>query len=445
MTLPTLKKLSYKTMPNALTKRTVWITLAQSLLWASFVSTVDAQTYTSDRSKKALTHVRPGLDMDTEDMIVMGRSFINIPWVESPAATTARDGLGPLFNANTCVACHNHNGAGSGLYTDGRVPRSSVVQLQHKTTHGWQGDPVYGPQVSINGSSDVPAEAAYRVNWQTATLDARLRQPLPEFTQLNYGPIHKQTQAQILRAPALTGLGMLEAIPSEQILAKADPQDTNQDGISGRTNMVWSPASKSQQLGRFGWKNTTSSVLDQSAQAAHFDMGLTNPLFPEENCTASQTLCLAAYKSQQHDLPGLRLLAMDIYLKNLLIPKANTSAKQKGGKALFQAIGCTNCHSNSYTTANGEMVPAYTDLLLHDMGPGLAGAGPLANEWRTAPLWGLGLNKHQSQPGYLHDGRASTINQAILWHAGEAEASQQAYNQLSTTQQQQLIDFLETL
>lgn len=430
-------------MPNTLIQRAVLMTLAQGLLWASFVSAANTPVYTSDRSKHALTHVRPGLDYDTEDLIVIGRSFINVPWVESPAATTARDGLGPLFNANTCVACHNHNGAGGGYLANGVVPRSTVVQLHNKAPHGWQADPMYGPQVSVNGSSDVPAEAKYTINWHTNQLDARLRFPSIVFEQLHYGPLHEDTQAQLIRAPALTGLGLLEAIPAQQIIAKADPEDVNQDGISGRSVMVWSPSTNSQQLGRFGWKNTTSHVIDQSGKAALLDMGLTNPLFAEENCTLLQTLCRQAHKSEQHDLPGQRLIGMDVYLKNLLVPKPDTPQPQ--GQALFNQLGCIDCHSNDYTTDTGQKVPAYTDLLLHDMGSGLSAVGPLAQEWRTAPLWGLGLTKHLAHPGYLHDGRAHTLTEAILWHGGEAQASRDRYNALTAMQQQQLIDFLESL
>lgn len=430
-------------MPNTLIKRAVLMTLAQGVLWASFVSAADTPMYTSDRSKHALTHVRPGLDYGTEDLVVIGRSFINIPWVESPAATTARDGLGPLFNANTCVACHDRNGAGGGYLANGVVPRSTVIQLHNKTLDGWQADPTYGSQVSVNGSSDVPAEAKYTINWHTSQLDARLRFPTIAFEQLNYGPLHEDTQAQLIRAPALTGLGLLKAIPAEQIMAKADANDANQDGISGRTVMVWSPSNNSKQLGRFGWKNTTSHVIDQSGKAALLDMGLTNPLFAEENCTPLQTLCLQAHKSEQHDLPGQRLIGMDVYLTNLLIPKP--VAQHDEGQALFGHLSCNACHSNDYTTDTGQQVPAYTDLLLHDMGPGLSAVGPLAQEWRTAPLWGLGLTKHLPQPGYLHDGRAHTLTEAILWHGGEAQASREAYNALTPEQQQQLIDFLESL
>lgn len=418
-----------------------------SFLWAIFVSAVDAQTYTKDRSKKALTHVRTDLTVGIEDLAFLGRSFIVIPWVESPAATTARDGLGPLSNANTCVACHNRNGAGGGYTADGNVPRSTIVQLHYyDQQNGWGGDPVYGPQISVNGGSDVPFEAKYRINWATNNLDQRLRVPILEFIQLNYGPINTHSQAQLIRAPSLMGLGLLEAIPAAQIRAMADAYDHNQDGISGRAVDMWSRSTNSYQLGRFGWKNTGSSILEQSAKAAHFDMGLRNPLFPEGNCTSTQSACQQAHMSKKLDLPDFRLQAMAIYLQNLKIPKpAKATANTKAGQLLFEQSGCTDCHNNSYTTNSGQAVHAYTDLLLHDMGPDLAGQGSDAQEWRTSPLWGLGLTKHLSQPGYLHDGRAATLNEAILWHGGEAQRSRETYNLLPLTQQQQLLAFLESL
>lgn len=435
-------------MTQAPQQRTV-INLAQGVLinalWVCLVNTASAQIFTHDRGPKALTHLQSGLSAEQEELFFLGRSFTNVPWVEAPAATTARDGLGPLFNANTCVACHTQNGAGGGYGPQGEPPRSSVVQLHNfdKLQQAWKGDPIYGPQMSINGNRDVPFEGLYHIVWHPAAHDSRLSYPKPKFSQLNYGPLHADTHTQLIRAPALIGLGLLEQIPEAQIRAQADPQDLNGDGISGRTQSVWSYASKSLQLGRFGWKNTTASVIDQSAKAAHLDMGLSNPLFTEENCTPTQIECNQAFRSKTLDLPALRLQAIAIYLSNLQVPKP--AGKHTQGKATFNQLGCHNCHSNSYTLANGQTIPAYTDLLLHDMGEALTGEGVLAREWRTAPLWGLGLNQRQQQPAYLHDGRAKTLTEAILWHDGEARNSREAFNFLPLAKQQQLIAFLESL
>jgi len=422
----------------------VWGTLICAL-WASFVNATAVELFTEDRSNQALTHMQPNISNSDEDMFILGRSFAHVPWVESPASTTARDGLGPLFNANTCVACHLENRGGGGYGPQGEAPRSSVVQLHNfdNQQQSWVSDPVYGSQISINGTQDVPFEGKYRIIWQTAKHHTQLSYPKVHFVQLNYGPLHANTQTQLLRASALIGLGLLEQIPEQQIYAQADPHDHNGDGISGHIQKVWSDADQSHKIGRFGWKNTSASLLDQTAKAAHLDMGLANPFFTKENCTPTQTKCNQAYRSTELDLPHLRLQAIATYLGNLQIPKPQDTHLK--GQAIFNKLGCQNCHSNNYTLTDGQLVPAYTDLLLHDMGEGLKGSGPLGREWRTAPLWGLGLNQHQSQPAYLHDGRAKTISEAILWHGGEAKHSRLAFSRLPPAEQIQLITFLRSL
>jgi len=428
-------------------------TLAQaallSLLWAGSVS-AQTQVYTADRSKHALTHVRDDLSVDVEELALLGRSFFKIPWVEAPAATTARDGLGPLFNANTCVSCHEHNGAGGGFLDSGsdllKVPRSTIVRLHHLDNGEWLVDPVYGNQLSINGIREVPYEASYHVQIQPAESNQRLNKPHLIFKELNYGPLSSNTQWHLLRAPALVGMALIESIPADQIRKRADPNDVDQDGISGRAVEVWSRSNQRYELGRYNWKNTQSTLLDQIANAAHGDMGLRNSLYPEVNCTSVQIECLNAYKSDTLDLPDRRLQAMALYLTSLKAPKVNRrNSEQEAGIRLFSAIGCQQCHTNEYTTSAGEPAPIYSDLLLHDMGEELAGSGPNATEWRTAPLMGLGLRKHLKRPAYLHDGRASTLFEAVLWHGGEAKLSKSKFTELSVEHQRHLIQFLETL
>jgi len=420
-----------------------------SLLWAGSVL-AQTQVYTADRSKHALTLVRDDLYDEVEELALLGRSFFKIAWVEAPAATTARDGLGPLFNANTCVSCHVHNGAGGGFIDSetgsAKVPRSTVVRLNHLKNGQWQADPVYGNQLSINGIRDVPFEASYQVALHPVEGNQQLKKPNLTFQELNYGPLSSNTQWHLLRAPALAGMALIESIPADQIRERADPHDLDQDGISGRALEVWSRSNQRYELGRYNWKNTQSTLLDQIANAAHGDMGLRNSLYPEVNCSPVQSECLNAYQSDELDLPDLRLQAMALYLTSLKAPKVNRrNSEQEAGMRLFSAIGCQQCHTNEYTTSAGEPAPIYSDLLLHDIGEELAGSGPNANEWRTAPLMGLGLRKHLKHPAYLHDGRASTLHEAILWHGGEAILSQRMFTALSAEDQQQLIQFLETL
>jgi len=440
---------------------------------------VDVGLFTTDRSARALSHAQAGLDDDSLDQFSLGRSFFTIPWVEAPSATTARDGLGPLFNANSCASCHKNNGGGAASTQGGKsLSRSIVIKLGQKVdalsnqinlNAGFKPDPVYGGQLAINGTSDVPFEGQV-----TVTIDNRvftypdgrqvtLMKPLFSVSQLNYGPLSEATTLQPRRSPSLIGMGLIDAIPDAQLIQRQDESDQNNDGISGRASWVLSVEEKRLKLGRFGWKASTTSVTEQVANAAHNDMGLTSPLFPNENCTATQTACNRAYKSRGFDIPEQRLKAVSFYLKNLRVP-VSQSAAQREGQQLFLSTGCQACHQTAYTTDKGVEVNPYSDFLLHDMGDeladgsgitgsGLIGSGLTGNdrqvqgaEWRTAPLWGLGLAKTlNSQAGYLHDGRATTVEQAILWHDGEGLNAKNHFTQLTKKERDLLLSFLDAL
>ncbi|PCJ35945.1 MAG: thiol oxidoreductase [Cellvibrionales bacterium] len=448
-----------------------------SLILASDVVTsdaVDVGLFTTDRSARALSHVQAGLDDDSLDQSALGRSFFTIPWVEAPSATTARDGLGPLFNANSCASCHKNNGGGAASTLGGKsLSRSIVIKLaqrvdalsnQTNLNAGFKPDPVYGGQLAINGTSDVPFEGQVAV-----TIDSRiftypdgrqvtLTKPLFRISQLNYGPLSETTTLQPRRSPALIGMGLVDAIPDTQLIQRQDEHDQNNDGISGRASWVFSVEEKKLKLGRFGWKASTTSVNEQVANAAHNDMGLTNPLFPDENCTAAQTACNRAYKSGGFDIPEQRLKAVSFYLRHLRVPVSQSVAQEEGGQ-LFLSTGCQACHQTAYTTDKGVEVNPYSDFLLHDMGDDLADDSGFTGssltgtdrqvqgaEWRTAPLWGLGLAKTLNpQAGYLHDGRATTIEQAILWHDGEALKAKNRFTQLNKKERDLLLSFLDVL
>ena len=415
---------------------------------------------TKDRSRSALTHPYAHLDDEASDQFVLGRSFFHIPWVEAPAATTARDGLGPLFNANSCASCHPNNGGGDALTSDGTVDRSIIIQLSQvqdssESQTKVKPDPVYGRQLSINGTHEVPFEGRVEVMLHKKNLQypdgTNLAMFKPEFklSDLNYGPLSGSTRLSALRAPSLIGLGMIEQIPQDQIAAHADEFDLDQDGISGRINLVWSVKDQSFEPGRYGWKATSASVTEQTANALINDMGLTNPLFAEENCTSEQTACIEAYRSQEFDVPLERLQAISFYLQHIRKPRTEKNISQVG-KDLFDRVGCASCHRTGYKTAAGDTVNPYSDFLLHDMGSELAAATGAfqakPNEWRTPPLWGIGLARTlNSQAGYLHDGRASSLEQAIMWHGGEAAESRKAFSALGQDQRTQLIQFLEAL
>ena len=424
----------------------------------------DKLIFTTERSAKALSHAWAGLDDESLDQFTLGRSFFTIPWVEAPAAATARDGLGPLFNANSCASCHPNNGGGAASTLGGKaLDRSIVIQLAQASNKSLsdmnktnlQPGPIYGHQLAINGTHRVPFEGQVEVAVETQSFtypdgeQITLLKPHFNLTQLNYGPLAKGTILRPRRAPALVGMGLIEDIPAAQILQRQDETDRNADGISGRANWVYSPETNTKKLGRFGWQATTTSITEQTANALHNDMGLTNPVFPNENCSAAQTACNGAYKSTELDVPKPRLLAISHYLKRLRVPRVQTTA-EPGGRELFISAGCQACHQVAYTTAAGITADPYSDFLLHDMGAALAeGNGrdqSTVSQWRTAPLWGLGLAKTLNpRAGYLHDGRALTLEQAILWHGGEAKSARDHFIHLNKNQRAMLLSFLETL
>lgn len=402
---------------------------------------------------------------DAIDKHILGKSFFTIPWVQAPASTTARDGLGPLFSANTCVHCHPHNSAGIATDKNGEITRSLVMRLSIPSTHnttvaknGFMPEPNYGGQFSINGTSDTPAEGNVHLNYKAITgfyADGSmysLQEPTYTLSNLQYGNLHPKTNIAPRIGLALIGLGALESIKQSDILKNEDIEDTNKDGISGKANWVYSYETNRTELGRFAWKAAAPSVLQQSANAAHNDMGLSNPLFKSHNCTDSQKECLKASLNidNQLDLPQKRLEAISYYLKTLKIPKRRIGKNFFKGESVFNKLGCVKCHTQNFTIAGGQTIYPYSDLLLHDMGEALSDGHTMfkanENEFRTPPLWGLGLYKKMtSKISLLHDGRARNVAEAILWHGGEAQSQKEAFTQLSKKQREYLIEFINSI
>jgi CxxC motif-containing protein (DUF1111 family) len=263
------------------------------------------------------------------------------------------------------------------------------------------------------------------------------------------------------RIPAqVFGLGLLEAIPEEAILALADAEDRDGDGVSGRPNRVISARTGKAELGRFGWKANQPSLEQQVASAFSEDLGLTSPLKPGSNCTAKQASCLAQAPAQSPAVSEHELERTTLYLRLLAVPARRGVAEPAvvKGEALFQQAGCATCHHASFKTGDVADVPElgnqtvrpYTDLLLHDLGPELADSRPdseaSGSEWRTPPLWGLGLLEVVSkQVRLLHDGRARGFEEAILWHGGEAAASRERFKALDKSEREALVAFLRSL
>lgn len=400
-----------------------------------------------------------GLSDAEQDQFVMGRSFFTIPWVTAPSVTTARDGLGPLFNANTCTSCHRGNGLGEKYNTKNHISRALITKLSR--TSGKK-VPHYGGQIAVNGLLNVPFEALPTLTEEHITVsypdgsEVTLKKPHYGLKNLNYGELPDDVVIVQRRAPALIGLGLLESVPEKDILALADPDDSNRDGISGRPNWIMKNGEK--KIGRFTAKAGSVSVKEQTAIAAINDMGLTNPLFPDEMCSDSQTACKSMPRGrpdpmgERLDLTAARLDAIAAFLKFTKAPNKTLNSEGKKGKELFNSIGCSSCHVNELTTANGIAFAPYTDLLIHDMGDGLADNRTEYNangrEFRTAPLWGISTyaqNLQSKTPFYLHDARAATLEEAILWHGGEAHKSQQLFMKLPKSDRMAIISFLKQI
>lgn len=408
------------------------------------------------------------------DQYILGRSFFTIPWVEAPSATTARDGLGPHFSSHTCVSCHMNNGSAPTINNENQPLRTLVFKLTQPNKHSSRWlinnldtpmhdsvpDPVYGAQVSIRGNGKVKPEAKTRLKIEPHLFtypdgqSLTLTKFIPYLDNLAYGPLDKETTIALRQPSILAGLRLIEQVSNAEILAWEDPNDNNQDGISGRANWLNSPEQGKKILGRLNWKASAPSIVGQTANASAHDLGLTNPFFPEELCQPAQTDCLAAPKGDETssgslDLPMSRLQAIATFIRNNKAPqsvKLDDNARQ--GKKLFEDTGCTSCHRQTLTTTKGVEFHPYSDLLLHDMGDALKDGRPeflaTEREFRTAPLWGIG-SRVRSKHRFLHDSRAATPEEAILWHGGEAELAKSTFIKLNQAERSALLHFLEQL
>ena len=402
------------------------------------------------------------LPSSARGQFAVGNSFFTQPWVSAPASTAARDGLGPLFNAAACQDCHIHDGRGHPPATPDEPLRAAVIRLSRADGSP---DPTYGSQLQPMAVPGLQPEASTEVGWQTQQFEfgdgttLELRSPVVALRDWGNGPPAADTQPTLLVAPPMIGLGLLEAIPAEAIAAQVQQQDAM--GLAGRINTVPDHRSGDDALGRFGWKAAQPSVRQQSLDAFVNDLGITSGLFSEDNCTPAQTQCAALPSGGQPELQANIEDAVSFYANHLAPPARRDHDRPDvlEGEALFSSLGCAGCHRPSWTTGehptsaalSNQTIWPYTDLLLHDMGTGLASpliahqAGP--QHWRTAPLWGLGHTKTVGGPhvGYLHDGRARTLAEAIAWHGGEAAAARDAWAALPAPKRRLVIRFLASL
>ncbi|MEZ5714918.1 MAG: di-heme oxidoredictase family protein [Paracoccaceae bacterium] len=442
-----------------------------------------AATVRARKNKDAFSQPSANIGFDGELTFKVGNGLFRKIWVSSPASTLASDGLGPLFNARSCQRCHLKDGRGhppegpedTAVSMFLRVsipggPEDAIAEIEDY--FATRPDPVYGEQLQDFALPGIEAEYRLRIDYdeiEVALSDgetAWLRRPTYTAADLGYGPLHPQAMLSPRVAPQMIGLGLLEAIPAADILAHADPDDADGDGISGRPNIVMSREFGQPMLGRFGLKAGAPTVKQQSAGAFAGDIGISNPLYPEAwgECTEAQEACRAAPHGDgddrifEIDEEGLDLVTF--YSRNLAVPARRDvdDPQVLRGKEVFYGTGCVACHRPAFVTHRLRDRPAqsfqliwpYSDLLLHDMGEGLADNRPEARasgrEWRTPPLWGIGLTERVSGHSYfLHDGRARSLLEAILWHGGEAKAARDTVVDMPQDDRAALIRFLESL
>ncbi|WP_343562715.1 di-heme oxidoreductase family protein [Kiloniella sp. b19] len=438
-------------------------------------------------NKNAFSHSSANLPFEKELDFKVGNGFFKKIWVSSPASTKASDGLGPLFNARSCQRCHLKDGRGhppkANFPEDNAVSMFLRLSIPPQTEEDRRAlesgrlnviaEPNYGTQLQDFSVQGVPAEGRMHIEYSEEIItlsdgvEVSLRHPTYSVTDLQYGELHPDTMLSPRVAPQMVGLGLLELIREEDILSREDQDDQDNNGISGKAQRVWSLHQDRLALGRFGWKAGNPDVDQQNQGAFVGDIGLSTPLFPSHagECTPSQVLCRKAPNGAdpQYDNLEASQKVTDLvlfYTRNLALPIRRDARKPEvlAGKAVFNSIGCADCHRPSYVTGPSESSPhlasqkiwPYSDLLLHDMGEGLADNRPeaLANgqEWRTAPLWGIGktriVNGHTF---FLHDGRARNYLEAILWHGGEARETRDRVIALSAEDRQNLLAFLDSL
>ena len=431
----------------------------------------------------AFSQFSGNLGFDRQMTFNLGNALFTKTWVPSPSSTLASDGLGPLFNARGYQDCHLKDGRGHPPAQEGEKPVSLFLRLSvpggvaPQDIKDWLAtmpDPTYGGQLQTFAANGQAAEGAMVTTYTDLPVTladgsvVTLRQPHYAIADPAYGPLPADLQTSPRVAPQMIGLGLLEAIPAADILARVDEGDADGDGISGRASIVPSAELGQNALGRFGLKAGAATIRDQSAGAFAGDMGLSTALHPDPwgDCANAQTDCRSAPSGQQ---PGLRdglevdnqsLDLVTFYARNLGVPerRALDDAQVLRGKELVYGLNCTGCHAPKYVTSRLENQPEqsfqliwpYTDLLLHDMGPGLADDRPegraTGREWKTPPLWGIGLTEQVSgHTQFLHDGRARSLLEAILWHGGEAQRARDAVVALPKADRDAILSFLESL
>ncbi len=458
-----------------------------SAAWAFEENVAGAQTVRARPTSDAFSQPANNLTFEQELDFRVGNGLFRRLWVSAPASTIASDGLGPLYNARSCQRCHLKDGRGHPPEgpDDGTVsmflrisipaqePDPKAVATYIAGTQPTAPDPTYGTQLQDFSLPGHASEYRLQIDYTETEVElsggqiVTLRAPTYRAADLGYGPLHDEAMLSPRVAPQMIGMGLLEAIPAEDILAWADPDDADGDGISGKPQIVWSHVHDRPMLGRFGLKAGNPTVLEQTAGAFAGDIGISNPIHRagSGDCTKAQVDCIAALHGDDAEQGGLEIdqVGLDLvtfYSQTLAVPARRDvdDPEVLRGRAVFFDTGCADCHRPNYVThrltgddpASFQLIWPYTDLLLHDMGPGLADNRPEGRadgrEWRTAPLWGIGMTETVSGHTYfLHDGRARSLLEAILWHGGEGQAARDRVAEMPPADRDALIRFLESL
>lgn len=450
-----------------------------------------AATVRARSDADAYSQPSANIGFDGELDFKLGNGLFRKLWVSSPSSTLASDGLGPLYNARSCQRCHLKDGRGHTPEgeADSRVSMFLRLSVPAPTdapatrlerylagigvdTPRTRPEPTYGGQLQDLAMQGHTAEAQMVVQYNDITLPlsggeiAMLRAPEYDLRDPGYGPLADNVQLSPRVAPPMIGLGLIEAIPAADILAQADPDDRDGDGISGRAAINWSLVHDAPMLGRFGWKGGKPTVEEQSAAAFAGDIGISSPLFPAGggDCTPAQSACQNAPHGDGDDrVFEIDQIGMDLvtfYSRNLGVPARRDvdDPVVLRGKQVFYDTGCAACHTPKYVThrladrdpQSFQLIWPYSDFLLHDMGDALADNRPegvaTGREWRTPPLWGIGLSQQVSgHSQFLHDGRARSLLEAVLWHGGEAETAKTKVVDMPPQDRAALIRFLESL
>jgi CxxC motif-containing protein (DUF1111 family) len=390
-----------------------------------------------------------------------GDVAFEIAFVPGPASANA--GLGPVFDNVSCESCHEGDGRGRPP-----LPGEQISSLLFRASIAGAGPhggpypvPGFGGQLQLRAidgfDPEITAVIGYVEQRGRFADGTGFSLRVPRYTLSGvYRPLPAGVLFSPRVAPAVFGLGLLEAVPEGDILSRADPRDRNRDGISGRANYVWDAVRQRTVVGRFGWKANAPTLVQQTAGAYNGDMGVTSPLFPAESCEGQVEGC-ARHAPEVDDLTVGNVA---FYSQTLGVPARRNldDPAASAGERLFYAAGCAGCHTPTLRTGALRGVPEvsyqvihpYTDLLVHDMGDGLADDRPdfqaSGREWRTPPLWGIGLvetvNDHTN---FLHDGRARSLLEAVLWHGGEASGARERVRRFSARERAALIAFLQSL